>query len=130
MIAILMVFSLFAEQSDLPPLPDWSTMGTLRYRQEQEVTPPMTQFVADEVAEGLCAWPRQPDGHYALTLDIAVWISADGNIRATVPHAINCPTVEQYGAGLVSAFARDNLVPRAAQPDQWYRTSLTFTWTR
>lgn len=130
MIPMLIAMALLAQQTDMPPLPDWSLLAPLRYLHDPEVTPPMRQFVVDEIAAGRCALPRPADGHYTLTLDVAVLIGADGSVRATVPHAINCPTVEQYGAGLVSAFARDNLLPRVTATDQWYRTSVTFSWTR
>lgn len=130
MTPLLIAMSLAGAQADLPPLPDWAVLGQLRYLRDPDVTPAMTQFVADEVAAGRCVRPRPADGHYILTLDVAVLITANGTVRATVPHAIDCPTVEQYGAGLVSAFARDNLVPRAADTEQWYRTTVTFSWTR
>ena len=48
------------------------------------------------------------------------------SVRATIPRAINCPTVEQYAAGLVLGFARDNLNTRFAVEGTWYRVSMTF----
>ncbi len=119
---------LFAGQTDLPPLPDMAGLAPLRYLHDPDLTPAMSQFVADEIAAGRCPHVRPVDGRYTLVLDVAVLIDAKGAVRATVPHAIACPTVEQYGAGLVSAFTRDNLVPRTGTGDQWYRTSLTFAW--
>lgn len=130
MLALLLALIPLTEQADAPPLPDWSVLGPLRYRHEPEVTAPMTDFVADEITAGRCAAPPAHDGRYSLTLDVAVLLDADGGVRATVPHAINCPTIEQYGAGLVSAFARDNLAPRPLASAQWYRTSVTFNWAR
>lgn len=130
MILAATLFALFGAQTDLPPLPDWSVLGPLRYLDEPHMTEPMTAFVVEEYAAGRCVRPAAVDGRYALTLDVAVLIDKNGAVRATVPHAINCPTIEQYGAGLVSAFARDNLVPRATTTDQWFRTSIIFTWAQ
>jgi hypothetical protein len=130
MITPLIALALAGGQSAPPPLPDWAALGPLRYLHDPEVTPAMTQFVADEVAAGRCAPPRGADGRYSVTVDVAVLVDAGGKVRQAVPHAIDCPTVEQYGAGLVTAFARDNLVPRAAATDQWFRTSVTFGWTK
>lgn len=127
---MLFALALLGAEKDPPPLPDWDMMAPLRYREEPKVTEAMTHFVADEVTAGRCTNPAGADGHHQLTLDVAVLVDAAGAVRATVPHAINCPTVEQFGAGLVSAFARDNLVPRIGTTDQWYRTRLTFTWVQ
>ena len=121
---------LAADQAALPPLPDLQALAPLRYMHDPEMKPAMTQFVADEVAAGRCAKPQPVAGHYRISFDVAVLVDGDGMVRATVPHAIDCPTVEQYGAGLVSSFARDNLVSRAPAGPQWFHTSLTFDWAQ
>ena len=43
------------------------------------------------------------------------------------PRAIDCPTVEQYAAGVILG-ARDAIDVVDADTDTWYRTSMTFTW--
>ena len=53
--------------------------------------------------------------------------AGDGSIRAVVPRAIECPTVEQFVAGLVISSARNNLRQPSAG---WYRTALSFAWSR
>jgi hypothetical protein len=50
-------------------------------------------------------------------------------VRTVVPRAIQCATVEQYAAGLAAGFARGNLLPRNGT-EQWYKTSLTFSWRK
>ena len=114
----------------MPPLPDWPLLSPLPYRNPPVVTPMMTKFVADQVATGRCTIERPADRHYVVRLDVAVLLSPDGEVRNVVPHAIACPTIEQYGAGLVIGFARDNVgVLPGAKANQWFRTTLTFDWT-
>ncbi|WP_353205217.1 hypothetical protein [Sphingomonas sp.] len=92
------------------------------------MTPHLTAFVGIEIAAGRCTLPKPADGHYVVKVDIATLIGADGMIRQTVPHAIACPTVEQYAAGLVTGFARGNLSVRSGASDTWYRATITFDW--
>jgi hypothetical protein len=52
----------------------------------------------------------------------------DTGPRLTIPRAIDCPSVEQYAAGLVLSFSRNNLTQRATLAPQWYRATLRFKW--
>jgi hypothetical protein len=90
------------------------------------MTPEMQAFVQREVTTRKC--PLETAGAQSLTIDVAILVDPTDGIRTTVPRAIRCPTVEQYAAALVAGFARNNLMPRTAASEQWYRTSLTFTW--
>ncbi len=127
-LAFVIAFALVAQA--WPPLHDLAAIPALPYLHAPVVTPRMTRFVAREVTSGRCPVAAPADGHYLVRLDIAVLVTPYGRIRATVPHAINCPTVEQYGAGLVTKFARGNLVVAPpAKADQWYRSTLSFDWT-
>ena len=115
--------------ADAPALPvDWAALSPVPYVEAPAVTPPLAGFVAGEVAAGRCPLVRPADGHYVLRVDIATLISGDGMVRRAVPHAIACPTVEQYAAGLVLGFARGNLALRTDSPDSWYRATITFDW--
>ena len=113
-----------------PPLPaDWQALAPLPYIAVPQVTPAMIQFVAGEVATGRCNTPRAGDGHYYMRVDVAALVSGDGVVRKVLPRAIDCPTVEQYSAGLVIGFARDNLrMHGESAADQWYRTTLSYDW--
>lgn len=113
-----------------PAVPtDWSTLAPLPYASAPQMTPPLTRFVADEIAAGRCAVPKPADGHYVIKVDVAALVGADGVIRRTVPRAIDCATVEQYSAGLVIRFARANLQVRGGgAADQWYRTTIVYDW--
>lgn len=114
----------------LSPLPDWDAMMPLAFRQAPVVTPPMARFVAEEVSSGRCVVPTPQDRRYSVRIDVAVLVSPEGAVRAAVPHAIQCPTVEQYGAGLVIGFARNNVsVLPGAKANTWYRATLAFDWT-
>ena len=111
-----------------PAPTDWSTLPILPYLRAPVVTPSMASFVGGEVASDRCAVPRPAGGQYDVRLDLAVLVDSVGTIRRVVPRAIGCPTVEQYGAGLVTGFARDNLPPRIGAIAGWYRTVLAFDW--
>ncbi|TPG21652.1 hypothetical protein EAH87_04125 [Sphingomonas koreensis] len=107
---------------------DWSVLPPLTYRQPPTVTPAMDGFVANEIAANRCSIARPTDGHYTVRLDIAVLVGEDDHVRQAVPRAIQCPTVEQYGAGLVMGFARNNLPPRIGRGDKWFQTTIIFDW--
>jgi hypothetical protein len=64
-----------------------------------------------------------------VTLELAVLVQGTA-VRSVVPRSIGCPSVEQYAAALTAGFARNNLMPRTATVEQWYRTSLVFRWDR
>ncbi|WP_232283359.1 hypothetical protein [Sphingomonas sp. PAMC 26617] len=128
---ILALLLMQAEPQPTPPpaLPsDWSAMIQLPYVAPRQVTPQVTRFVASEIAAGRCAAQRPGDGHYVVRVDVATLVGTDGAVRRIVPHAIGCPTVEQYAVGLVTGFARGNLIPTARTGETWYRTSIVFDW--
>ena len=116
-------------QAAVPAVPtDWSTLPPLPYLTAPQMAPPLARFVADEIAAGRCSVPKPADGHYVVKVDVATLVAADGSVRRAVPHAIACPTVEQYSVGLVLTFARANLPPRAGAADQWYRATIVYDW--
>lgn len=124
-----LLFMQVAAQVAQPAVPtDWSTLAPLPYASAPQMTPPLTRFVADEIAAGRCAVPRPADGHYVIKVDVAALVGADGVIHRTVPRAIDCPTVEQYSVGLVIRFARANLQARNGAADQWYRATIVYDW--
>lgn len=107
---------------------DWATLPELAYRNPPTVAPNMVRFVSKEVAQGRCK--LTDPAKTTVAVDVAVLVEPDGTVRSVVPKAIQCPNVEQYTAGLVTAFTRNNLSPRAAQAEQWYRVSVTYSWKR
>lgn len=110
------------------PVPtDWAALAPLPYAHPPEMAAALSGFVAGEIAAGRCPISRPVDGHYTVTLDVATFVDTAGIVRRTVPRAIQCPTVEQYGAGLVISFARANLRAGSAR-DQWYRATIVFDW--
>jgi hypothetical protein len=111
-----------------PPAPGvWAALAPIPYRQPPKITNAMDTFVANEIGTGRCKIAKPADGHYVVTLDVIVQVTSDGIVRRAVPRAIDCPTVEQYGVGLITGFARANIQPGAA-PDQWFRTMIVFDW--
>ncbi|MFV0622714.1 hypothetical protein ACBY01_01710 [Sphingomonas sp. ac-8] len=114
-----------ADPARVSPI-DWDGLDALPYRIQPQVTPQMARFVQDEMRHGRCTPPAPTAGKRRVHADVAVLVGAAAIVRATIPRAINCPTVEQYAAGLVLGFARDNLNPRFAVEGNWYRASMTF----
>ncbi|WP_294332144.1 hypothetical protein [uncultured Sphingomonas sp.] len=107
---------------------DWPSLAPLPYRSEPQITPDMLGFVASEVVARKCPLAIGPG--LTLSVDVAVLVDTQDNIRTTVPRAIQCPSVEQYAAAMVAGAARGNLLPRMATADQWYRATVTFTWPK
>ena len=125
----MLAFLLLQVAAAASPVPnDWSALGPLPYLTAPQMTPPLARFVADEIAAGRCSIPKPTDGHYVVKVDVATLVAPDGTVRRAVPHAIACPTVEQYSVGLVLKFARANLPPRAGAADQWYRATIVYDW--
>lgn len=122
-----MIAFLLLQAADISAVPsDWAALAPVPYTTAPQITPQLAAFVGGEVAAGRCAMPKPTDGHYVMKVDVATLIDADGVVRRTVPHAINCPTVEQYAAGLVTSFARGNMAVRGG--DMWYRATIVFDW--
>ncbi|GHH15456.1 hypothetical protein GCM10008023_18390 [Sphingomonas glacialis] len=125
----MILFMLLLQAAELPAVPaDWATLAPLPYVAAPRLTPQLTSFVASEITANRCPMAKPADGHYVVKVDVATLVGADGIVRRTVPHAINCPTVEQYAAGLVTGFARGNLALRAGTTDHWYRATIVFDW--
>ena len=112
--------------STLPPQ-DWSTLPVLRIRGQATTLANTSAYVHGEVVAGRCAHVVRTTQGWALTVDLAVLITPDGRVRRVTPRAIDCPTVEQYAAGVILG-ARDSIDVADADADTWYRTSLTFAW--
>lgn len=105
---------------------DWEALDPLPYRIQPEITAQMVSFVQDQMRQGRCTPPAPIGGKRRVHADVAVLVGAGATVRATIPRAINCATVEQYAAGLVLGFARENLSRRFAVEGTWYRVSMTF----
>ncbi|HTG37335.1 hypothetical protein [Sphingomonas sp.] len=126
-----------AQQVIPPPMPlpsrpgrviAWDTLPPVPYRAAPAVQPEMSVFVASEVAAGRCRHNGATAARGTITVDVAMLVTPDMGPRLTVPRAIDCPTVEQYAAGLVLSFTRNNLPERATLVPQWYRATLHFQW--
>lgn len=111
----------------MPPT-DWSTLPPLHYVTDPTDAANPAAYVRDEVKAGRCGHAVATATGWALTVDLAVLASPAGSPRRVVPRAINCPSVEQYAAGIVSRRALANVDIGEAKADGWYRTSVTFTW--
>lgn len=115
-------------RTPLPPA-DWSTLPELPYLRRTPDMEALSAFVRDEVAAGRCIATGRVGAATVVTLDLAVLVAPDGHIRRIVPRAIDCVTVEQYGSGLVSRLARDNLDTAGITAEAWFRTTLIFSWS-
>ena len=112
--------------STMPPQ-DWSTLPVLRIRGQATTLANTSAYVHGEVVAGRCAHVVRTSQGWALTVDLAVLVTPDGRVRRVTPRAIDCPTVEQYAAGVILG-ARDSIDVADADADTWYRTSMTFAW--
>jgi hypothetical protein len=107
---------------------DWTALPALQYRTQPRVTLSMNQFAAREARARRCPLAVTRGPIQTLTVELAVLVDGAGDVRTVIPRAIQCATVEQYAAGLMSGFARGNLVGGGSGAEQWYKTSLTFSW--
>lgn len=126
MIALLLAAAqVVPAPSPAPPVPptDLALVPPLPWRVEPVMTPELTAFVANEVRGGRCA--AEPGK--LVEVRVAAFVRSDGVVGATVPGAIACPRVEQFAAGLVTSFARNNLRMPAGG---WYQTVMSFAWDR
>lgn len=123
MIALAALFLAQAAAAQPLPMPpaDWSSLPEL------PVVPPAsfdpTGYVRREVAASRCR-PASVGRAVEVESAVAVLIDAGGSVQRVVPHAINCPTVEQYTAGYVSSLARRASGLRPG----WYRYTMTYRW--
>lgn len=124
-------FFLLLQAVALPAPPtDWSALPALRLTAAPDYPAIMTKFVRDEVAAGRCT-AALIDGKPGLKIDLVVLVGAGtSEVTRIVPKAINCPTVEQFAAGVVQKAARGNIAGAAPIADSWYRTGMTLTWTQ
>lgn len=121
-----------------PPVPappagaaiDWTTLPDLPYRQPPQMTAAMHSYVESQVRVRKCRARRLVDGRPAMRVEVAVLVHPEDGVRASIPRAIGCTVVEQYAAGLVTSFARNNLAARTSAAEQWYRATVTFAWKR
>jgi hypothetical protein len=135
--AALLLAAATAFQVAPPPVPlstqpgqviAWDALPLVPYRVEPTLQPDMHAFVADEVRAGRCKAAGATAARGAIVVDVAMLVTPESGPRLTIPRAIDCPTVEQYAAGLVLSFTRNNMPPRAALVPQWYRATLRFQW--
>ncbi len=110
-----------AAPAPMPPA-DWSTLPELSVLRNWSSDPRLSDFVRDAVAAGRCA----AGAGGRIDVDLAMFVTGDGQVRRIVPRAIGCATVEQYASGLASQMIRRNV----ATPDAegWYRTTIRFSW--
>jgi len=125
---IALILALQAAAAVAAPPADWSALPQLRLSTTPDYAALMTQFVHDEVAAGRCAAPPAVAGKVSIRIDMVVLVSPGGDTLRIVPRAINCPTVEQFAAGVVQKAARGNLAGAPPESDSWYRTGMTLSW--
>jgi hypothetical protein len=123
-----LILALQAAATLAAPPTDWSALPPLRLSTTPDYAALMTRFVHDEVVAGRCAAPPAVAGKVSIKVDMVVLVSPNGDALRIVPKAINCPTVEQFAAGVVQKAVRGNLAGTAPASDSWYRTGMTLSW--
>lgn len=132
----LLLLSAQPAQADSPPPAqpgaiDWASLPDLPYRQPPQVTAPMNTYVKAQTRARRCKVQRRvADKLPAIRIEVAVLVHPEDGVRTSVPRAAGCPMVEQYAAGLVTSFARNNLAARTGAAEQWYRATVTFVWQK
>lgn len=130
MIATLLIVA--AQATMVAPLPapplDWSGVPVLRYQYPPGDDFDYSAYVRDEVNAGRCHRAVLQNARWTVAVDVIVLAARDGSPRRIIPRAIDCPSVEQYAAGLVSRRARRNVVVTGQVADSWYKTSVRFSW--
>jgi hypothetical protein len=111
-------------QAIAPPPLDWSALPELPLSPPRGAFDP-SGFVRNEVAARRCRATADGDAQL-VTAPLAVLVDESGAVSRIVPRAIDCPTVEQYTAGYVSALARRAGLPRLKAG--WYRYAVTYRW--
>ena len=111
-----------------PPV-DWAQLPALRWKLPPRPATATSRFVQDEVTAGRCGASQRSGRVAAITIHVAVLAGAGGRVRAVVPRAINCPTVEQYTVGLIQRMALDNVDMAGRTADTWYRAAMTYSWS-
>jgi hypothetical protein len=106
----------------------WDALPPVPYRVEPALQSDMHAFVQGEVKAGRCKPIPAVRVAGGIVVDVAMLVTPEAGPRLTIPRAIDCPTVEQYAAGLVLSFTRNNMPARAALVPQWYRATLRFRW--
>lgn len=110
---------------------DWDSLPDLPFRNAPQVTPAMHAYVKAQTRAYRCKVQRRvADKQPAIRIQVAVLVHPEDGVRTSVPRAAGCPVVEQYAAGLVTAFSRNNLTARTAAAEQWYRATVTFVWRK
>jgi hypothetical protein len=125
---IALFLALQAAASVAAPPADWSALPQLRLSATPDYAVLMTQFVHDEVAANRCAAPPAVAGKVSIKVDMVVLVSPSGEALRIVPRAINCPTVEQFAAGVVQKATRGNIAGAPPATDSWYRTGIVISW--
>lgn len=125
---IALIVALQAAAALVAPPADWSALPVLRLSSTPDYTALMTAFVHGEVAARRCAAPAAVAGKVSIKVDLAVLVSPSGDATRIVPRAINCPTVEQFAAGVLQKAVRGNIAGAPPATDSWYRTGMTLSW--
>lgn len=124
----ILALLLGTQTAPLLPPSDWSRVPSLRWKAMPFYDPTMSAYVRGEVESGRCGAAIKDAGSSTLIVEVALLASADGRIRAVVPRAIHCPTVEQFTAGLIQRVARNRVDTTGQTGDSWYRTTMTYSW--
>ncbi|WP_394648569.1 hypothetical protein [uncultured Sphingomonas sp.] len=113
---ILAAFLLLGQAISLAPPLDWTSLPRLSLASGSSISAQLTEFAQNEVRDGRCSLGERS------TLDLAVLVAENGRVRRIVPRAIDCPSVEQFAAGVVLRAARDRIRPPATAT--WYVTTI------
>lgn len=112
-----------------PPLPhDWNTLPQLKHTEQPKFRARLTRFVMREQRDGRCNVPVADDGHREINVKVAVLVATGGEILATIPADVVCPSVEAYTAETVRRISEGIAVAGPGPEPSWFRTRILYSW--
>lgn len=117
-----------------PPIPaatDWPSLPLLVRQRPAPIPVDVFVFVRDEVDAGRCdAVTVDASGTSTLRVPAVALVDPRGGVGAVVPGTIGCPAVERYTADVVARSVAHNVRRPWPVAPAWYRTAMTYSWTR
>src|SRR3546814_14357996 len=77
------------------------SLPQLKHTEQPKFRARLTRFVMREQRDGRCNVPVADDGHREINVKVAVLVATGGEILATIPADVVCPSVEAYTAETV-----------------------------
>src|SRR3546814_17892045 len=81
-----------------------------------------------EQRDGRCNVPVADDGHREINVKVAVLVATGGEILATIPAAVVCPSVEAYTPETVRRISEGIAVAGPRPATRRFGTRILYSW--